>query len=91
MKSFKYLRLTLIIGITLFFVSNLVFSDYSGVHDGLTRIGFPFVFLQDTGGKCYDCESIRWFKWGYLLIDVLLSLILALMFVLIFKRKSTSN
>gem|GEM_PF-4546910 len=91
MKSFKYLRLTLIVGLVLFVISNLIFSDYSGVHDGLTCIGFPFVYLQDTGGKCYDCESIKWFKVIYLLLDLLLFLILAMMLVLVFKREKVSN
>ncbi len=87
MKIIKYLKLALIIGITMFLIANLVFSDYSGVHDGLTRIGFPFVYLQDTGGKCYDCASIKWFKFIYLLIDLLLFLISAMMLVLVLKRK----
>lgn len=77
----------LVIGVAIFLISNLIFSDYSGMHDGLTRIGFPFVFLQDTGGKCGDCESIKWFKVIYLFVDVLLSLLLAMVLLLGFKRK----
>ncbi len=88
MKSFKYLRLTLIVGMAIFIISNLIFSGYSGMYDGLTKVGFPFVFLQDTGGKCYDCKSIKWFKVIYLLIDLLFSLVLARILVLVFKRKT---
>jgi hypothetical protein len=91
MKSFKYLKLMLILGITTFIISNLLFSDYSGAHDGLTRIGFPFVYLQDTGGKCYDCESIKWFKAIYLLLDLLLFLMLAMILILVLQRKNVSD
>lgn len=45
-------------------------SSFSGMSDGLTRIGFPLVFMQDTGGKCIDCSTIKWFKWGYLIVDI---------------------
>lgn len=61
----------------IFTIQTLLFSDFNGVNDGLTRIGFPLVFMQDTGGKCIDCQNIRWFKTFYFFVDILLSLIMA--------------
>jgi|GEM_PF-7060403 len=44
-----------------FFCLNILLGDFSGINDGITRIGFPFVFFQDTGGKCENCENLKWF------------------------------
>lgn len=57
-------------------------SDYSGISDGLTRIGFPIVFMQDTGGKCIDCQNLKWFNLFYLLTDVVFSFLMSLLVVL---------
>ncbi|MCS3556892.1 MULTISPECIES: hypothetical protein [unclassified Sphingobacterium] len=69
-----------------FFCLNILLGDFSGINDGITRIGFPFVFFQDTGGKCENCENLKWFNIIYLLIDVILCLILAIFMVMGVKR-----
>lgn len=65
----------LILSLILFVIFTLLLSDFSGIHDGLTRIGFPLVFMQDTGGKCVDCNSLKWFNIYYLIGDVFLCLL----------------
>lgn len=65
----------------IFTVLTLLFSDFSGISDGFTRIGFPLVFMQETGGKCIDCANIKWFKIFYLFVDLLLSFVIAFFLV----------
>ncbi len=54
--------------------------------DGLDRLGFPLVFLQHNGGKCQDCAHLNWFKFSYLLFDLLCCLILSYFLVEVYKR-----
>ncbi|PTS97320.1 hypothetical protein DBR11_17465 [Pedobacter sp. HMWF019] len=39
----------------------------------LQKLVFLLFFMQDTGGKCNDCSTLKWFKWLYLVIDILFS------------------
>jgi hypothetical protein len=69
----------------IFIILTVLLSDYSGVSDGLTKIGFPFVFMQDTGGKCNDCSALKLFNWWYLVTDMLFSFGLYLVLVTIHR------
>ncbi|MNJ98955.1 hypothetical protein D3C87_167260 [compost metagenome] len=88
MVSFTKLNVKWIVAlcVIVFTVLTLLFSDYGGISDGLTRIGFPLVFMQETGGKCIDCRSIKWFNTFYLFVDLLLSLIIAFFLVKVSTR-----
>lgn len=72
-RNKRRIRINLIV---LFLVSfillTLLTGKYNSHTDGLTRIGIPFVFLQDTSGKCYDCGEIIWFKLHYLIADLMI-------------------
>ena len=37
---------------------------------GVARIGFPLVFMQDTEGKCVNCQSWKWFNIHWLIADL---------------------
>lgn len=80
------LKWTSVLSVIIFSALTLFFSDFSGISDGITRIGFPLVFMQDTGGKCIDCQNIKWFKIFYLFADLLLSCLIALVFVKFFSK-----
>jgi len=88
MKVFitKHLKAILLLGLLVFILINLVLGNYSGMHDGFTKLGFPFTFMQDTGGKCLDCNDVKWFSIFYLIIDFLVSLLLSLLLIKLFKR-----
>lgn len=83
------LKRMLILSLILFVGSTLLVSDFSGMHDGLTRIGFPFVFMQDTGGKCVNCQDLKWFSFSYLIGNIflcILSSILMLRIICLLKK-----
>ena len=84
------MKFALILSLMLFVIFTLLLSDFSGMHDGLTRIGFPLVFMQDTGGKCVDCQSLKWFNIYCLIGNVLLCLlssVIMLKIIHFFKAK----
>jgi len=64
--------------VLLFAVICIATIDLSGMSDGLTQVGFPLVFMQDPGGKCTDCSTLKWLKWSYLLIDLVFACILSI-------------
>lgn len=68
----KEVKQFIIIFTSLFFSTSIVFGTFEGDQDGKTLIGFPFIFSSDTGGKCYDCEEIKWFKPWFLVLDALI-------------------
>lgn len=80
----------LVVAVVLFVVLTMFFSEFNGATDGLDRIGFPLVFMQDTGGKCVDCQSVKWFNVFCLIADLLISLLLGLLLVKVVSRKSNS-
>lgn len=76
---------TLTLSILLFLSTTLMMSTFYGVHDGLTRIGFPIVFLQDTSGKCFDCDLIKWFRLSYLLVDLAFFFLLTTVLIKLYR------
>jgi len=52
----------LIVRLTFIVIFTALFSDYSGINDGLTRIGFSLIFMQDIGAKYDDCQVFKWFN-----------------------------
>jgi len=58
----------------LFIVVSIATMDLSGMSDGLTQV----VFMQDKGGKRTDCRTLKWFKWRYLLVDLVFTCILSI-------------
>ncbi len=82
----KSIKVVVIVFCALFFCLNIVLADFSGSHDGITKIGFPFVFYQDTDGKCEHCENLKLFNIIYLIVDVLVCLLLGIVTVMGAKR-----
>jgi hypothetical protein len=80
-------RCTFVLAVIIFAILTLLLSDFNGISDGFTRIGFPLVFMQNTGGKCINCQDVKWFKVIYLFADLLFSLIIAFFLVRIFAKK----
>lgn len=78
----------LILFVGIFAILTVFFSEFNGMTDGLDRVGFPIVFLQDTGGKCIDCEKLKWFNLLYLLGDLAFSFLISLFIVFLCLRKS---
>lgn len=76
----------IILFFSLFLCLNVFLGDFESMSDGFTRLGFPFVFLQSTGGKCEDCGSLNWFSWFHLIADVVICLALAIAIVAAVKR-----
>lgn len=87
----KTLKWIVILSCALFFCLNIILGDFSGRSDGFTRMGFPFIFYQDTEGKCDDCENLKWFKIIYFFIDLIFCLLLASIMVIISKRITKNN
>jgi len=75
----------------IFAILTIFLSDYSGMSDGFTRIGFPIVFMQDTGGKCDNCDEIKWFNFVYLSLDLLFSFLMSLLIVFLFLKKRSAK
>lgn len=81
-----HIKLIVWIFLPLWIASTIIFGDFSGMSDGLTKLGFPLVFLQDTGGKCHDCDAVKWFKLSHMLIDMVLHLAFAVIVIRLIKR-----
>lgn len=78
MKEGLKFRNILFLSLLLFVIISIVTLDLSGMSDGLTQIGFPLVFMQDTGGKCTDCNALKWFNLGHLFIDIILVILVSI-------------
>ena len=76
----------MLLSVLLFVVISIATIDLSGMSDGFTQVGFPLVFMQDTGGKCTDCSTLKWFKWRYLLIDLVFACILLIILLRIYLK-----
>lgn len=79
------IKKSLVLSALLFLLITFITGTFEGAHDGLTRLGFPIVFLQDTNGKCFDCDSIKWLKWTYLILDLLFSYLLAILLIKLYQ------
>lgn len=79
----------IILFVGMFAILTIFLSDFSGMSDGLTRVGFPVVFMQDTGGKCIDCQEVKWFNLFYLVVDLVFSFLMSL-FIVFFCLKKPS-
>lgn len=79
----------IILFLGIFAILTIFLSDFSGMSDGLTRVGFPVVFMQDTGGKCIDCQEVKWFNLFYLVVDLVFSFLMSL-FIVFFCLKKPS-
>ncbi|WP_437922100.1 hypothetical protein [Sphingobacterium sp. LRF_L2] len=82
----NHIKWIIVLFFGLFLWLNIFLGEFNGVSDGLTRIGFPLVFLQDTGGKCEDCESLKWFNLLYLIVDIVICLLLSAIILTGVKR-----
>ncbi|MGY3213077.1 hypothetical protein [Mucilaginibacter sp. HD30] len=74
------------LSILTFVLSTILSSNFSGVSDGLTRLGFPIAFMQDTGGKCKDCSVAKWFRFGSLIMDIAFAVGLSLGILSLYKK-----
>lgn len=73
-----------LVSVLLFILSALISGKYDGMNDGLNRFGFPFVFFQNTFGKCYECAKLNWFNLYYLIIDFVCWVIFSFIILKIF-------
>lgn len=80
-----------ILFVSIFAVLTIFLSDFSGMSDGLTRVGFPIVFMQDTGGKCVDCQDVKWFNLFYLVVDLVFSFLMSLFIVFFCLKKPSAK
>lgn len=83
------IKWVIILFLGIFAILTIFLSDFSGMSDGLTRVGFPVVFMQDTGGKCIDCQQVKWFNLFYLVVDLVFSFLMSL-FIVFFCLKKPS-
>ncbi len=82
----NHIKRIVILFFVLFICFNIFLGEFNAVSDGFTRIGFPFVFLQDTDGKCEDCESLKWFNLFYLIVDIIICLLLSTIILMSLKQ-----
>lgn len=75
------IKWVIILFLCIFSILTIFLSDFSGISDGLTRVGFPIVFMQDTGGKCINCQDVKWFNLVYLVVDLIFSFLMSLLIV----------
>jgi quinol-cytochrome oxidoreductase complex cytochrome b subunit len=74
--------------ILLSFVAISIITSTFEVSDGYDIIGYPFVFYQNLGGKCFDCANKDFFKIHYLILDfAIVSNVVLLLFFLYEKMK----
>jgi hypothetical protein len=83
----KNIKWIIILFVSTFAVLTIFLSDFSGMSDGFTRVGFPIVFMEDTGGKCIDCQDIKWFNLFYLVLDLLFFFLISLFIVFFCLKK----
>lgn len=81
----------IILFLGIFAILTIFLSDFSGMSDGLTRVGFPVVFMQDTGGKCIDCQEVKWFNLFYLVVDLVFSFLMSLFIVFFCLKKQETH
>jgi len=81
-----------IIGLTIaiFIVATLITMRLEVASDGNNTYGFPFTFLQQLGGKRFPApESRNEMHIGYLLIDLVISGLVAFGVLSFFKRNKS--
>ncbi len=81
----------IILFVGIFAILTIFLSDFSGMSDGLTRVGFPIVFMQDTGGKCIDCQNVKWFNFFYLGVNLVFSFLMSLFIVFFCLKKPSAK
>lgn len=88
-KIFLYIadsyKIKIILTIIVFIVVIIFLSSLKGMTDGLDRLGFPLVFFQHNGGKCQTCSDLNWFRFSYLVFDLVCCFVLSSFIVEIYK------
>ncbi len=76
-----------ILTLFIFLVVTMVTSKNYSMADGDENYGFPFTFYKYIGGKLIDPNSSNeHFSSFYLIIDIIVSIMIALLFTMLFYR-----
>lgn len=93
--SYSFIKINIkwimLLFVGIFVILTIFLSDFSGMSDGLTRVGFPVVFMQDTGGKCIDCQDVKWFNLCYFVVDLVFSFLMSLFIFFFFVKKPSAK
>jgi hypothetical protein len=78
-------NILIILAVACFVIVTIVSGNLGGMSDGVSRFGFPFVFYQETGGKCADCSTLNWFRWPMLFMDIAIAVTVSFVLTTVYR------